>query len=84
MEEVYASKTSATLPTSIWCKHPRAELTSGASQHENLQSVIIKAVSSRMMRRMGHMECKGEFRNGYIILTVKVRRHNLADVGKHV
>lgn len=52
MEEAYGSKISAALPTSIYHKHPKAELTSGTTQHENLKSVIIKAVSSRMMRWM--------------------------------
>jgi hypothetical protein len=35
------NETLATLPTSTWCKHPRAELKSTVKHPENLKSVMM-------------------------------------------
>jgi hypothetical protein len=39
-EILAASETSATVPTSTWCKTPKAESTSTMNPHDNLNSVM--------------------------------------------
>jgi hypothetical protein len=41
MERACTSKALVTLPTSIWCKHRRAELKPTSKDHEDVKSVLI-------------------------------------------